>query len=238
MGHGVQPRSGLVVTGYNAAVRRFAMPARIAALPVSPQGFPVPYFVQQDPVDFRVVRPEAFMAGAKQGRCWTCGQPRGRTFAFVAGPMCGLNRTSSEPPSHRECAEYAAKVCPFLARPAARRNEKNLPEHGPVAGFHLDRNPGVALVWVTRSFRPFRPHAGGAGVLIEMGEPLETLWFCEGRPARRGEVFHSIETGLPHLLALCESEATPALRLDAKRELYRRLREVTAMLPAEETSAA
>jgi hypothetical protein len=46
---------------------------------------------------------------------------------------------SAEPPSHRECAEYAVRACPFLTRPLAVRNERGLDGFEP-AGVMIKRN--------------------------------------------------------------------------------------------------
>jgi hypothetical protein len=60
------------------------------------------------------------------------------------------------------------------------------------AGVGIDRNPGVVCVWRTPDFRPFLAHGGNAGWLVTVGEPLETLWYCEGRLATRAEVEESL----------------------------------------------
>lgn len=217
------------------------MPTRIARLPRDPRGFPIPFFVLRDPLDFRVVAPGALTACVKGGRCWVCGDVLGRNVSFVAGPMCAVNRTSSEPPSHRECAEWSVRACPFLSRPKMRRNERGLPETRHVAGVQLKRNPGVVLVWTCRGYKPFRvnasPNGAGAGVLFEMGEPTDLAFFAEGRPATRAEIESSIAGGLPSLAAMCETEATPTLRELARRELAERLAWVRARLPAAEVPA-
>lgn len=196
-----------------------AMPERIAALPVDQQrGVPVPWFVAwiDGKPDFRVIAPGKVVDAIKFELCWICGKQRGRIGSFVIGPMCAVNRTSSEPPCHRDCAIYAAMVCPFLAKPHMRRREAGLPEDAKdAAGVGLKRNPGVALVWSTREWKWFRvpsgPGHGNAGILCEIGEPSETLWFCEGREATRAEVDHSIETGLPSLRTVAEEEGPRAI---------------------------
>lgn len=88
-------------------------------------------------------------------------------------------------------------------------NEKDLPpERCDPAGQHISRNPGVALVWITESYRPF--HTGN-GVLFEVGEPIETLWFAEGRLATRREVLDSINSGLPFLVEVAKKEGMEAV---------------------------
>jgi hypothetical protein len=141
-----------------------------------------------------------------------CGGPLGRYEAFVLGPMCAVNRTSAEPPSHRDCAIWSARNCPFLSRPHARRRENNMPvepeKHVP--GIMLKRNPGVALVWITEHGR-WRRRRVPNGLLFEIGEPVETLWYAEGREATREEVDASIDSGLPALREIAEQEGEGAL---------------------------
>jgi hypothetical protein len=191
------------------------LPDQLKSLPVF-RGYPVPWFVawpngpDADP-EFRTADGEKFRRAIKERRCWTCGERLGANLAFVLGPMCGITRTTSEPPNHRACALWSMLNCPFLTRPEMERREGNLPA-GTIeaAGCPIHRNPGVALLWVTRSFEIFpdqdqRP-------LISVGEPIETLWFAEGRKATRAEIDFSVAGGLPHLEKLAREEGEDALR--------------------------
>ncbi len=121
------------------------LPLRITTLPVDERGFPVPRFVAwiDGKPDFRVVDPRQRARAVRLNRCWICGEAFGAHKAFVVGPMCVVNRVSSEPPSHRECAVFAAQACPFLTLPRARRRDANLPATGEPPGVMLTRNPGV-----------------------------------------------------------------------------------------------
>lgn len=151
--------------------------------------------------------PQKFVRAIREKLCWVCGQRLGVYVCFVAGPMCGVNRTSSEPPSHLECAKWSAENCPFLTNPRMVRredeqlNNDRLRENA--AGIALTRNPGVAMLWVTRQFEVFRTEKGP---LIQMGEPERVEWFCEGRLATRGEVEASVAGGLPSLMAIAAQE--------------------------------
>lgn len=204
------------------ALRQFSMPlpARMQRLPVDHRGFPVPWFVQWfvgkesgdagigEP-DFRVVDSRKLVRAVRERRCWVCGDKLGVHLAFVIGPMCAINRVISEPPSHRECAAFSARVCPFLSQPRMRRNEKGLPEdHQEAPGVGLKRNPGVACLWITRSYRPFN---AGNGVLFSLGEPETVEWYAEGRVATRAEVDASITSGLPLLQAPANDEGPQAV---------------------------
>jgi hypothetical protein len=193
------------------------LPDRMRSLPVDHRGYPVPYFVAwiDGKPDHPVVDPEKRDSAIRFRRCWLCGEVLGRFGTFVIGPMCAVNRVSSEPPSHRECAQFAARACPFLTRPDARRREAGMPENGvQPAGHMLRRNPGVSLVWTTRSWEIFRDEAG---VLWDIGEPAELEWLAEGRAASRGEVLHSIETGMPSLKDLARG-ADELAKLEAMKE--------------------
>ena len=91
---------------YAESVLRVPMPNRIMALSVSEKGFPVPWFVAWigGKPDLRVVAEGKIEAAHRKKLCWVCGQPMGRFKAMTLGPMCIINRTISEPPSHRDCA--------------------------------------------------------------------------------------------------------------------------------------
>ncbi len=184
------------------------LPRRMRKLALDERGYPVPWFVAwpDGQPDFRVSDSRKLAAAVKQRLCWACGEPLGRYLAFVIGPMCAVNRISSEPPSHRDCAEFSAIACPFLSRPKAQRREANLPEGRlSAAGLPILRNPGVTLVWITYGYRVVRDQTG-TGVLFEIGDAVETLWFAEGRVATRAEILHSIETGLPILREMAERD--------------------------------
>ena len=123
--------------------------------------------------------------------------------AFVIGPMCGVNRITSEPPQHLECAEYAAKACPFLTRPMATRNNRDLPEDATAAGIMIARNPGVTLIWSTKKITPFKV---SNGYLFKLGDPTCLSFWCKGRAATRAEALESVNTGLPTLRSYAERD--------------------------------
>lgn len=193
------------------------LPPKMAHLPIDERGFPVPWFVEliDGKPDHRVMCARKLPLAIKHGLCWQCGGPMGRFMTFVIGPMCSITRSISEPPSHLECARYAATACPFLTRPHAKRREAGMPEHREMAGIGIGRNPGVVCLWTTREYKVF--HAGrgqtpgGDGVMFEIGAPTSTEWYAEGRPATRAEVDESIESGLPLLREAAELDGPDGL---------------------------
>src|SRR5215831_17681946 len=82
-------QKGLTMTGYNAKVLAAPMPDRIKKLPISPQGYPVPWFVpwigddgKQSETglgtpDFRMMDSDKFKQALKHNRCWICGELMG-----------------------------------------------------------------------------------------------------------------------------------------------------------------
>lgn len=191
------------------------IPSRVARLPKDSRGYPVPWFVAWDgdkPL-FPVMDTAKFRQAIRHRRCWICGDTLGKFFAFVIGPMCAVNKVNSEPPSHLDCARFAARNCPFLVNPNQKRivtqdgtkivsRDKRLDvsEARDAAGLPIDRNPGCCAVWVTTSYRPFAAGGGNAGTLISLGAFTKLEFYSHGRPATRAEVEDSVRSGLPFLL--------------------------------------
>ena len=190
------------------------LPGRIAKLPLDPRGYPLPWFTGEvdGKRDFRVADQHKRALAVKHRRCWICGERLGRFFAFVIGPMCAVNRNTSEPPSHLDCATFAATACPFLCLP--KSDYRKPPEGGTMLVGSLEGNPGACAVWITESFKPYRV---GDSWLIRIGEPREVLWFAEGKAATRAQILDSFERRLSLLREIAEAEGADACaHLDAQ----------------------
>lgn len=209
-------------------------PPRVARLPRDSRGYPVPWFVEwardgekgPEPAApgapgaipyFQCVSEARRIKATRVGLCWVCGEPMGAHRVFVIGPMCVINRVSSEPPSHRDCAEFAAQACPFLVRPKMRRLPiDDLPDAHKPAGIMIERNPGCVALYETRLYRAF---AVGDGWLIRLGAPTRVDWWAKGRPATRAEILASIDSGYPTLRDIALEEGPEALAaLEGLRE--------------------
>ena len=194
----------------NVSRPELTAPERIKRLPVDDRGYPVPWFVawKDGQPEFRAADRDKYVRAIKEKRCWVCGDPLGVNVAFIAGPMCGINRTSSEPPSHYDCAKWSAINCPFLNNPQMVRredaliNNARLREETP--GCAIARNPGVTMLWITRQYEIFNDGKGQP--LIHMLEPQRVEWYANGREATRAEVQASIDSGLPALEAIAQTE--------------------------------
>ena len=222
----------------NQSIAHIRIPERMKRLPLSERGYPVPWFVawltpdgkRAEPgtgtADFRIVDTPKVAQAHNRHLCWLCGQTLGQFKTFVVGPMCLVNMTSAELPSHLECSAYSVRACPFLSKPAMRRNDNGKDAFVRPAGDMLERNPGVTLLLTTKSYRPFSD--GNGGVLFEMGEPVALDWYREGRKATRAEVLASVDSGMPHLVAGARTEGKKALD-----DLEARYQRVMKQLPPE-----
>jgi hypothetical protein len=204
------------MTELNQSIAHIPIPYHMRNRPISATGFPVPWFVANvdGAPDFRVVDTPKIGRGFHGDLCWLCGDKMGKFKCFVIGPMCAINRTSAELPCHRDCAVYAARACPFLTKPRMRRNTADMPEHQSPGGIMLERNPGVVLLWITLSYRPFKVDGGS---LFAIGDPVRVEFYSQGRHATRAEIIESIDSGMPHLRGLAALEGRAALAdLDAR----------------------
>jgi hypothetical protein len=210
------------------------IPDRIRNLPVDERGYPVPWFVDwiDGKPEFRAMDGRKFARCINEKLCWVCGERLKKHVAFVIGPMCTITRTSAEPPSHLDCAEWSVKACPFLSKPQMKRREDDLINnentHGRVAGVAILRNPGVSAIWITTRYTIFPDDNGRP--LLEVGDPVSLTWWREGRDATRSEVIASVESGLPLLY-----NADPT-DLAARAEIDRRWQAMQSLLPGEVAS--
>lgn len=196
-----------------------ALPERVARLPIDHRGYPIPWFVAEidGKRDFRVADGNKRVRAVRERLCWICGERLGAHLAFAIGPMSAVNRNTSEPPSHRDCAEFAAKACPFLILPAAQYRDAHLPS-GITAPMHmLPGNPGAVCIWITKTFKPYRVADGAkSDWLIRIGDPVEVLWFCGGATATRDQIMKSFAERLHFLESQADQDGPEARELLAQ----------------------
>jgi hypothetical protein len=212
------------------------IPPRMQHLPIDERGFPTPWFVAwlneartkelppgRGRPDFRVIGGDRIARAVRHQVCWICGQRLlSQPVACVLGPMCSINRISSEPPSHVQCARFAVRACPFLTRPQMKRREGGLDAfNDDTPGIAIDRNPGVTLLWQTNEVQ-----YDIATRLFDVGEPVAVEWFAHGRPATRDEIMDSILSGLPILREVAGREE------GGLAELERRTAAAMELVPA------
>ena len=188
------------------------LPAHMLKLTVDKRGYPVPWFVQwvDGEPNFQLVSPQRFRQAVRFGNCWICGERLGVRKTFVMGPLNIINRVTSEPACHYDCARFAAQACPFLVLPQAQY--KDAPEgssrHAEVTG----RNPGVCALWTTKTFKMVPASEGRK--LIVVSDPVAVDWYAQGKPANRATVRESLDDGLHFVYAPLAAEPLRIKRID------------------------
>lgn len=123
------------------------MPAPVAERPRDARGYPVLAITpwSDGKPDFAVTSTARILVCAVERRCSICGTPlrKGPVWRVVAAEEAAAisvhdnaaytnyanTAQTVEPPGHHACMLYAAIVCPYLARPTARRgNDALVPE--------------------------------------------------------------------------------------------------------------
>lgn len=165
------------------ALDRVPMPEAVAALPRDARGYPTPFFVAviDGKPDPRISDGRKKRACVERRLCWICGRPIVFPFAFIGGPLSFKNRAYAEPPSHAECAHYAAQVCPFIVGETLRRgvNDKKVEE------LNLDTTPGGVWDrperWAVVECHAYRCHVVQGDVLFEVIDRRRVTWYAGGR---------------------------------------------------------
>lgn len=162
-----------------------AMPDRIAVLPTDPRGFPIFFSITQPDgsYSFEGISLHRLLLCAKDRLCGICGQKLGYWVSFVGGPKSITNRVFTDPPMHRECAEYAFAVCPFLLRSGwdrtrrkdvlSRRDDVIVPSAE--ADFNKPERMGMLIT------REYRLYAVDHDALVFRTAPAkEVVWMSGG----------------------------------------------------------
>lgn len=166
--------------------RSIPIPTRLAARPRDARGYPIPANVLVDSAtgkpDFRVTDIHKWAAACTNKTCSLCAEPLGRHMAFIGGPGSFRSRFFTDLPMHRECAEYALQVCPYLAIPNFKYAESlSAPD-----GFSIKVSEEVAstrperfALAVTRSYQAMRTTDG---TYVVQAAPWEQVsWWQDGK---------------------------------------------------------
>lgn len=101
------------------------IPLQMQGLPITEGGYLKPWFVKGD--DFRITDGDKAGLSVMKKACWICGNPfTTPLYAMVGDGTSAVVRIYREPPCHKECAEYAMQVCPFILYPNAKRRTAGL----------------------------------------------------------------------------------------------------------------
>jgi hypothetical protein len=171
------------------------VPPRMAKLPHY-EGVPIPWYVQwldengghakpgEGIHDLDAVDGVKYTRCCAVPRCWLCGERRSRQGVFFLTAANVIGRVGAEPPSHNDCAEYAAQT--YLA-----------PD-------------GVICLWQSSRFLPFH---SGRGILFRLiGDADHADWWTEGRRASHEEAHASMASHYALLLQAAREEGWREVR--------------------------
>lgn len=104
-------------------MKNVPLPRRMQILQKDPRGYPIPFIVLRDSdgrPHFTINDDQKVEWALRRHLCGICGQklyPKRQWL--VGGPLSAFHDHGAyiDGPLHRECAEYALQVCPFLAAP-------------------------------------------------------------------------------------------------------------------------
>ncbi len=92
----------------------------------------------------------------------------------------------------------------------------------------LPGNPGAVCIWITLDYYPYRvPGGSPTDWLITVGDPIEVIWYAEGKPATRQQILDSFDQRLPLLQDIAKAQS-----VEAEQELARQVSKTMALLPA------
>lgn len=117
----------------SATAQRLAtpVPKSMRTLERDARGYPIPWIVLRDKTgapQFTINESRLVSDCLTKRLCAICGKRISGGFWFVGGSRAFLHERGAflDPPTHMECAEYALRVCPFLA---ARRYDGRIDDH-------------------------------------------------------------------------------------------------------------
>ncbi|GAA3013720.1 hypothetical protein GCM10020229_26240 [Kitasatospora albolonga] len=166
------------------------MPSSVAARPQDSRGYPVPAITpwEEDEPQFALTDYGRSAECARERLCSVCGRemPAGPVWrvvgaaesaaigeALAAGRRYRNLAPTLEGPGHRVCMLYASMVCPYLARPNARRGLSA--ERPDELTEHLVRGTARGATGAVVGFADYEYAITEANVLFRFLEPVEFL---------------------------------------------------------------
>lgn len=135
------------------------IPPFLSHLRVDDRGYPVPFFVPwKDGIpQFLYMDQKKQELSMERNLCHICGKKLNKDYAYViTGPVGLMNRVVSDPPMHRECAEFSLAVCPHMLYHRAERKTDEAP-----ASIHVKEKPThLFLIRCSKWKAKFEPTAG------------------------------------------------------------------------------
>jgi hypothetical protein len=164
-----------------------AIPPRLSQRPRDPRGFPIPFaqWIAEDGTpDFRILDQERVGRCLRLRLCGLCGHKMGGHLFFIGGPACVRHGQFYDPAMCRDCALFALKTCPHLARSKGRYSD---PAAVPVApGYKFaarDMAPDKADSFALMETNQYSAEFQRGGYLIRARLPwAAVVWYRDALP--------------------------------------------------------
>ena len=114
----------------------------------------------------------------RERRCGQCCQPLDRWIAFIVTEVEAADGLVEEPGMHRECAEYAMAVCPFLAHGIVRSRPVKIAPGEKLVMAPWSRGPDSRPrigIYITSDYRAARMLSGQ--LMVRMSPPKKIRWY-------------------------------------------------------------
>lgn len=180
------------------------VPRRMRTLAKDARGYPVPFLVMVDKSgtpQFTINDHAKVHDCISKHLCAICGKRFDRNAMmhremwFVGGSRCFLHERGAflDPPLHLECAEYALRVCPFLAASrymrrvdAKKLDPNNLPDGMAIVqeGFAMPRLPEIFGLGMTHRYRVI---SQGSSPVFVVDDWRYLEWWRAGEPVNAPE---------------------------------------------------
>jgi hypothetical protein len=124
---------------------------------------PVPHFnvMADGSVNYTGINAATVIECGMNMLCGICGKDLDYWIAFIGGPVSLANRTYSDPPMHRECAEAAMRYCPHIrVRNHRRTPDERQPEDSWASPLAVMEKPAEWIIALTRHYKMI-PHDPG-----------------------------------------------------------------------------
>jgi hypothetical protein len=134
------------------------IPEAVRRLPRDSRGYPIPFIVDHDvdgqgTPDFRTIDEDRWTDCAVDRLCEVCGEKLTYWMVFIGGVTACTNRRFLDPPMHRECAEFARRVCPYLVMPGYKYSKRTAPEGYKDFDFVSAERPEIMYMYITRDYQ-------------------------------------------------------------------------------------
>jgi hypothetical protein len=107
------------------------IPANLQHLKLDSRGYPIPFFVPiiDGAPNFKLLDERKQLECIEKRLCPICGKKLFKDYSYViTGPLGYNNKVVTDPPMHRECAEFSLKACPHMYFEKAERKKMSQEE--------------------------------------------------------------------------------------------------------------